>query len=217
MGADVGIALLVEELCRHDAEAEWIEFKTNSSNPEMVGQRIGALANSACRLGAPTAYMVWGIDDEAHEVAGSSFRHRLKKKGNEELGNWPRHRLTDNASFEFAEGEVGGMHVTVLMVHAAFHHTVDFERVPYVRVGSYTKRLREYPAMGSEVWDRITKFDFESVTARGACPFRTRSRRSTSRSTLTCSGRRCRSRGTRWPTTPAKTRSSRARMMAATR
>ena len=137
MGADVGIALLVEELCRHDAEAEWIEFKTNSSNPE---------------------------------VAGSSFRYRLEKKGNEELGNWPRHRLTDNASFEFAEGEVGGMHVTVLMVHAAFHHTVDFERVPYVRVGSYTKRLREYPAMGSEVWDRITKFDFESVTARGGLP-----------------------------------------------
>ena len=62
------------------------------------------------------------------------------------------------------------MHVTVLMVHAAFYHTVDFERVPYVRVGSYTKRLREYPAMGSEVWDRITKFDFESVTAKGGLP-----------------------------------------------
>ena len=62
------------------------------------------------------------------------------------------------------------MHVTVLMAHAAFHHTVDLERVPYVRVGSCTKRPRGYPAMGSEAWDRITKFDFESVTARGGLP-----------------------------------------------
>lgn len=170
MGADIDIALLVEELCRHDAETEWIEFKTNNSNPEMIGQRISALANSACRLGAPTAYMVWGIDDETHKVVGSSFRYRLVKKGNEELENWLHHQLTDNASFEFAEGEVGGMHVTVLMVHAAFYHTVDFERVPYVRVGSYTKKLREYPTIESEVWGRITKFDFESVTAIGGLP-----------------------------------------------
>lgn len=167
MRADVDIALLVEELCRYDSETEWIEFKTNNSNPEMIGQRVSALANSACRLGVPTAYMVWGVDDETHEVVGSTFRHRLEKRGNEELENWLHHQLTDNASFEFIEDEVDGRHVTVLMVQAAFYHTVDFERVPYIRVGSYTKKLREYPAIESEVWDRITKSDFESVTARG--------------------------------------------------
>ena len=83
MGADIDIALLVEELCRHDAETEWIEFKTNNSNPEMIGQRISALANSACRLGAPTAYMVWGIDDETHKVSaarsGTGSRRRATR------------------------------------------------------------------------------------------------------------------------------------------
>lgn len=167
MVADIDVTLLVEKLCRHDSETEWIEFKANNSNPEMIGQRISALANSACRLGIPTAYMVWGIDDETHEVVGSSFRYRLERRGNEELENWLHHQLTDNASFEFVEDEIDGKHVTVLMVQAAFYHTVDFERVPYVRVGSYTKKLREYPAIESEVWDRITKSDFESVTARG--------------------------------------------------
>ena len=170
MSIDIDIALLVEELRHHDSETEWIEFKTNNSNPEMIGQRVSALANSACRLGIPTAYMVWGIDDETHEVVGSSFRHRLEKKGNEELENWLHHQLTENASFEFSEAEIAGKHVTVLMVQAAFYHTVDFERVPYIRVGSYTKKLREYPAIESEVWDRITKSDFESVTARGGLP-----------------------------------------------
>ena len=49
MVADIDVTLLVEELCRHDSETEWIEFKANNSNPEMIGQRISALANSACR------------------------------------------------------------------------------------------------------------------------------------------------------------------------
>lgn len=167
MGTDVDIALLVKELCHHDAETEWIEFKTNNSDAEMIGQRISALANSACRLGIPTAYMVWGVDDKTHDVIGSSFRYRLEKRGNEELENWLHHQLTDNASFEFAEDVVCEKHVTVLMVRAAFYHTVDFERVPYIRVGSYTKKLREHPAIESEVWSRITKSDFESIVAKG--------------------------------------------------
>ena len=108
-----------------------------------------------------------GIDDETYEVTGSSFCYRLEKRGNEELENWLHHQLTDNASFEFMEAEIDGKHVTVLMVRAAFYHTVDFDGIPYVRVGSYTKKLREYPTVESEVWDRITKSDFESVTAKG--------------------------------------------------
>lgn len=167
MSTDINIALLVEELRHYDSETEWIEFKTNNSNPIMIGQRISALANSACRLGIPMAYMVWGVDDETHEVIGSSFRYRLEKRGNEELENWLHHQLTDNASFEFAEDEIDDKHVTVLTIQAAFYHTVDFERIPYVRVGSYTKKLMEYPAIETEVWDRITKSDFESITAKG--------------------------------------------------
>ncbi|ERI04573.1 hypothetical protein HMPREF9069_01407 [Atopobium sp. oral taxon 810 str. F0209] len=91
MSTDIDIALLVEELRHHDSETEWIEFKSNNSNPEMIGQRVSALANSACRLGVSTAYIVWGIDDETHEVTGSSFCYRLEKRGNEELENWLHH------------------------------------------------------------------------------------------------------------------------------
>lgn len=139
MSADVDIPMLFKELHHRDSETEWVEFKANNSNPEMIGRMISALANSARRLGIPTAYMVWGIDNETHEVTGSSFRYRLERKGNEELENWLHHRLTENASFEFAEADIGDRHVTVLMVQAAFYHTVDFEGIAYIRVGSYTK------------------------------------------------------------------------------
>ena len=166
MATDVNIALLIEELLQRGTESEWVEFKASNANPETIGKDISALANSACRLGVPTAYMVWGVDDKTHEVIGSSFRHRIERRGGEELENWLRHQLSENASFEFVEDSIGGKHVTVLMVQAAFYHTVDFERIAYIRVGSYTKKLSAYPAVESEVWDRITKADFEGVFAR---------------------------------------------------
>ena len=167
MITDIDIVRLVEELRHLDSETEWVEFKTSNSNPIMIGERISALANSACRHGIPTAYMIWGVDDSTHEVVGSSFYYRHERRGGEELENWLHHQLTDNASFEFGETEIGEKHVTVLAVSAAFYHTVDFEKTPYIRIGSYTKKLRDYPAIESEVWDRITKSDFEGVVAKG--------------------------------------------------
>lgn len=167
MNSDLDIKLLVEQLRHHDSETEWIEFKTNNTNPEMIGTCLSALANSACRLGIPTAYMLWGIDDATHEVVGSAFRYRLERRGNEELENWLRHHLSENASFEFVETEIDGNPITVLVISAALFHTVDFKKTAYVRVGSYTKKLKDYPTIESEVWDRISKSDFEGAVARG--------------------------------------------------
>lgn len=64
-------------------------------------------------------------------------------------------QLTDNASFESAGAEVDGRHATVPMVQASFCHTVDFERAPYVRAGSYAKKLRGRPAIEPEARGRV--------------------------------------------------------------
>lgn len=41
------IELLVRELVKFTDETPWLEFKHNNYNPEMIGQDISALANSA--------------------------------------------------------------------------------------------------------------------------------------------------------------------------
>lgn len=41
------IDLLVKELCKLPSETGWLEFKTNNSDPIMIGEDISALANSA--------------------------------------------------------------------------------------------------------------------------------------------------------------------------
>ncbi len=164
--------LLVRELAKTTTELEWVEFKTNNKDPKMIGRDISALANSATHREASCAYMIWGVDDVTHEVVGTEFDHRTLKCGNEEVENWLHHQLSGNASFEFVEGECDGRRVVVLSVRPAFSHTVDFENVAYIRVGSYTKPLKSYPAIEAEVWNKITKADYEASVALEDVPLR---------------------------------------------
>ena len=41
-----------------------------------------------------------------------------------------------------------------------------FDKVDYIRVGSYTKRLSEYPAMQAQLWDKIRNSRFEERYAK---------------------------------------------------
>jgi len=50
---------LLQELSRLPKETEWIEFKHNNDDPQMIGEYISALANSAALLGKQSAYVVW--------------------------------------------------------------------------------------------------------------------------------------------------------------
>ena len=64
---------LVSELRKLSNETQWVEFKCNNYDPQMIGQDISALANSAALLEKSYAYMLWGIDDQTHEVVGTDY------------------------------------------------------------------------------------------------------------------------------------------------
>lgn len=51
---------LLRELCRLPAETDWVEFKNSNKDPEMIGEYISALSNSAALIGKQTGYVVWG-------------------------------------------------------------------------------------------------------------------------------------------------------------
>ena len=68
------------ELVRRPAETEWVEFKHNNGNPQEVGEYISAISNAAALHGKPTGYIVWGVEDGTHALAGMSFRPRQAKK-----------------------------------------------------------------------------------------------------------------------------------------
>lgn len=173
---------LVTELCKLPNETQWVEFKHNNYMPEMIGQDISALANSATLHEKSCAYMLWGVDDTTHEIVGTEFNMQTVKKGQQELENWLRSLLSKNADFEFHSVKVEDRNVGVLIIHRAVNQTVMFQKVDYIRVGSYTKKLSEYPALQAQLWDRlrtskfeerIAKQDLDLVTALGMLEYST--------------------------------------------
>ena len=69
----MNIEKLVLDLCAYDDEQEWFEFKENWFQPEVLGEYVSALSNAAAFHYKAQAYFVWGVNDETHEVVGTTF------------------------------------------------------------------------------------------------------------------------------------------------
>lgn len=158
--------ILVKELCKYPDETQWLEFKRNNCEPHMIGEDISALANSAVIADRNHAYMIWGVDNDTHEIIGTTVRLKREKKGNQELENWLRYLLSDNADFEFLSTDVDGKHVEILRITKAVGHPISFEKIDYIRSGSYTKKLMEFRPLQTQLWDRLRESHFEDLHAK---------------------------------------------------
>lgn len=157
---------LIDELRKYPVETQWLEFKHNNYTPEMIGQDISALANSAAFYDRKCAYMIWGIDDVTHDIVGTEHNLQTLKKGNQELENWLRSLLSKNADFEFHSVKTNNKTVGLLIIHKAANQTVTFEKVAYIRVGSYTKKLSDFPILEAQLWSKMRDLKFEEQYAK---------------------------------------------------
>lgn len=162
---------LVDRLRGYDSETYWFEFKHNNYDPEMIGQDISALANGAAYAEKNLAYMIWGIDDKTHEIVGTDYDQYTLKVGNQEIESWLRNLISKNAEFEFRtiqmkDSNMNDKRIVVLIIHKATNQTVTFKKVDYIRVGSYTKKLSDYPQMQAQLWDKIRNSRFEEHFAK---------------------------------------------------
>lgn len=156
---------LVTELCKLPNETPWLEFKHNNYNPEMIGKDISALANGAALYEKACAYMIWGVNDITHEIVGTDKDLQNTKKGNQELDSWLRELLSSNANFEFYNTNVNNINVGVLIIYSAASQPVKFEKTDYIRIGSYTKKLNDYPQVQAKLWDKLRTTNFEENIA----------------------------------------------------
>jgi ATP-dependent DNA helicase RecG len=162
----VEFSALVQDLASLPGETEWVEFKESRAEPDEVGEYISALANSAALHGRSRAYVVWGVRNGSHAIVGTSFRPAAAKVGNEDLEPWVARLLSPRIDFRFHEGVVGGKPVTLLEIPAANHLPVRFRNDEYIRVGSYRKKLRDYPEKERVLWQTFARTPFEDAIAR---------------------------------------------------
>lgn len=156
---------LLNELRKLPRETEWVEFKHNNDDPEQIGEYLSALANAAALLGKVHAYLVWGVDNDTHAVIGTTFEPTEARVGNEELESWLLRLLNPKINFRFHTLAVDSMPVVLLEIGAAFRHPVQFRNTEFIRVGSYKKKLKDFPEMERELWRVFDHTPFEREIA----------------------------------------------------
>jgi len=156
---------LVHSLTALPKETEWLEFKLNNWNPDEIGQNMSGVSNGAALHRQPMAYLVWGVENEAHRIEGTTFRPRSAKKGNENLEAWLARMLEPRIDFRIHEGQVDEKPVVVFEVPPATHMPVCFAGWEYIRVGPNTKPLSDYTGKERALWAIFSAVPFEAGVA----------------------------------------------------
>jgi len=149
-------------------ETEWVEFKVNDYEAEEIGEYLSALSNSAALHNEKEAYLVWGVEDATHALVGTSFKPRSQKVGNEDLEPWLSRHLHPGVHFTIHEFTMESKNLVLFEIQPCGHTPVRWKDHDYVRVGSYKKKLRDFPEKERALWARISQTTFEKELAARA-------------------------------------------------
>ena len=148
---------LVQQLVNEPNEQEWLEFKENFHRPEEIGERISALSNGACLVNKRYGYLIFGVTDSTQNIVGTTFDPKTKKaKGNEDLEFWLVTRLSPRIDFKIHQLDIDGKNIILFEIPATSGTPVSFLHEAYIRVGSYTKKLKDHPEKAKKLWQSMS-------------------------------------------------------------
>jgi predicted HTH transcriptional regulator len=156
---------LIERLRALPSETEWVEFKENNYDPQTIGEYISALSNAACLHDRDKGYLVYGIQDKTHEVKGTSFRPKQEKINNQEIENWIATQLSPRVDFVIYEFNYKEKPLVLFEIDPTFNTPVAFKGVEYIRVGTYKKKLADFPEKARKIWAKVNVRLFEEEIA----------------------------------------------------
>lgn len=157
---------LVNELLSESDEHTCVEFKQNNDSKEMIGKLISALSNSARIAQQDFAYMLWGIEDGKKNIVGTSFNPETKTVGNQVFIMWLTQMLQPHLAFSFRKVNHPNGHLVLLEIPAAISTPVEFDKTAYVRIGSATPRLSEYPEHFQKLITNLRPYNWEKSVAK---------------------------------------------------
>lgn len=150
------LTVVVRQLIAYPREASWFEFKESWFDPAALGEYVSALSNAAAMEGRRCGYLVWGVNDGAHEVVGTAFDYRVDVR-REPLEHFLARQVTPDVAFSFHELSLDGRRVVVLVVPAASKVPTSFNGVRYLRIGSSKVNLAKYPERESQLFYTLRK------------------------------------------------------------
>jgi predicted HTH transcriptional regulator len=148
---------LLDNLVKISHESECLEFKHNFHSAEEIGERISALSNGACIQGQQYGYLIFGVEDSTHRIIGTTFKAKSYKKGNEDLEHWLASRLNPRIDFAVYEFDYDATrHISLYEIPATKNRPVEFMNQAYIRVGSITRRINDFPEKQAKIWRKQT-------------------------------------------------------------
>lgn len=138
------LEMIIRNLCDKDDEQEWFEFKVNWFEPVQLGEYVSALSNAAAYHNEDDAYFIWGINNETHEIVGTSF-NQYCDYNKEPYQNYLARNLSPSIGFDFEELKLDDKRVVVLIIPAAQNVPTAFNDSRYIRIGSSKVNLKNYP------------------------------------------------------------------------
>ncbi len=166
---EYGLIEIITELLHYSYETEWVEFKLNWCDPEEIGEYISALSNSATLHGKDAGYLIWGVEDKTHSVVGTTFQPRQEKIGNQELESWLALHINPRIDFKIFEIEYKGKTLVVFEIQPCKQGPVRFKETEFIRIGSYKKKLKEFPEKERKLWLQLSHTPFEKGVAAVNC------------------------------------------------
>jgi len=156
---------LVNELRR--SENALVEFKRGNVDPKVIAKYCSALSNAARIEDKEFAYVLWGIDDATHNIVGTDFDpDGVKGESNTVLQLWLAQRLKPSIAFNFRRIQHPDGLVVLLEIPAATNAPVAFDDIAYVRIGSATPKLTDYPERQQKLITNLRPYVWEKGIAK---------------------------------------------------
>jgi len=152
------------ELCELPRETEWVEFKMNGAEPQAIGEHISALTNSAALMCKAFA-LVRGVRDQDHALVGTTFDPRATRVGNEELESWLLRLLETHDRLPILHSGTGRNSRRLSGNREGRPSPRALLGSGVIRVGTYKKKLKDFPEKKRALWLIFDQAPFEAVVA----------------------------------------------------
>lgn len=155
---------LLDELLSQGNETHWIEFKKDIAGKyEEVGKYISALSNGATISNQDFGYLVFGVEDATHKISGTKFRPSKEKIGSQDFELWLRCMINPKIHFEIFEFDCDGKEIILFRIPKAMGEPTYFQSKAYVRIGSHTTDLINYPSQLQKIYNSLEDWSAKTI------------------------------------------------------
>ena len=147
---------MVEEFRRLPAETSWLEFKSNMADPVKIARYLSAVSNMASYCGRSFGYLIWGIDNDTHEITGTEFdKDVVTGEGGQPLELWLRLVIKPQIAYDFHSVMIDRHKVVLLEVEAAYREPVTFHGFGWARIGNSLTELNKDPKIAAAIYRTV--------------------------------------------------------------